>query len=171
MKWVLMFMSFFPLGLKALDLQAVRKEFHEAVNNKDVAEQFYTAMKRDQHQSALTLAYYGSAQTLMGKHAWNPYKKMTYLKEGLADIGKAVLKSPGNLEIRFLRFSVEHYIPQFLGMSKHLEDDKKAILDLISKEQYGTTDSVLRNNMISFFISSGRFSKAEMVALKRQRIK
>lgn len=155
-----------PFSSMALDIQKIRLEFYEAVENKKVAEDFYLRMKKDQGISPVCLAYYGSAQTLMAKHAWNPYQKLAYLKSGLIDLGKAVDLSPDNLEIRFLRFSIEHYVPAFLGMSKNLQQDKGKIMELIGKQGYGSVDKRLLKDMVSFFGYSKRFTPQELAILR-----
>jgi len=155
-----------PFSSMALDIKKIRLEFYEAVDDKKVAEDFYARMKKDKSINSVCLAYYGSAQTLMAKHAWNPYRKLAYLKSGMLDLGKAVDMSPDNLEIRFLRFSIEHYIPEFLGMSKHLLEDKGKIVELIGKQGYGSVDKKLLKDMVSFFGYSKRFNERELAILR-----
>ncbi|WP_152439835.1 hypothetical protein [Arcticibacter svalbardensis] len=155
-----------PFSTMALDIKKIRLEFYEAVDNKGVAENFYARMKKDQGISPVCLAYYGSAQTLMAKHAWNPYHKLAYLKSGMIDLGRAVALSPDNLEIRFLRFSIEHYIPAFLGMSKNLPEDKAKIVELIGKQGYGSVDQRLLKDMVDFFGYSKRFTPQELGILR-----
>jgi hypothetical protein len=43
-------------------------------------------------------------------------------------LSKAIAADPANPEIRFLRFSIQYYVPAFLGFSKNLDEDKKVIV-------------------------------------------
>lgn len=158
----LCFLLFFlPFSVLADDLSQVRKQFYAAVESKTVAESFLAQMKREQGISPVHLAYYGTAQTLMGKHAWNPYQKLAHLKNGMQVLTNAAAKAPDNLEIRFLRFSIEHYLPGFLGMSKHLDEDRKKIVSLVQRRQYGSLDKDVLKNMIKFVTESGRLVGTE----------
>lgn len=156
-----------PLSVFSTDLEKVRAQFYQAVENKAVAEKFFKSMEIEQGISAVHLAYYGSAQTLMGKHAWNPYQKLAHLRSGMQVLSNASKKAPDNLEIRFLRFSIEHYLPAFLGMSKHLDEDRKKIVSLVQKRQYGSLDKDVRRNMVTFVIKSGRVNDGELDILKQ----
>lgn len=154
-----------PLRSSAFDLQRVRREFYAAVNDKKSAEALYKKLGAIKSSDPLYTAYYGSAKAVMAKHAWNPYRKLDYLKSGLQYIEDAVRRSPDNLEIRFLRFSIEYYLPSFLGMSKHLDEDGKKMLGLIESNRAGIDDPVLLKNIVDFLKKSGRYNARELAAL------
>jgi len=157
----------FPLSVLSTELDKLRLQFYQAVDNKDVAKKFFERMKLEQGISAVHLAYYGSAQTLMGKHAWNPYQKLSHLKSGMQVLSSASKKAPDDLEIRFLRFSIEHYLPTFLGMSKHLDEDRKKIVSLVQRRQCGSLSKDVLKNMVSFVVKSGRLNGAELDILNQ----
>lgn len=161
------FFLMFPLSVFSTDLEKIRLQFYEAVENKAAAEKFVKRMKQEQGISPVHLAYYGSALTLMGKHAWNPYQKLTHLKNGMEVLSNATQKAPDNLEIRFLRFSIEHYLPAFLGMSKNIDEDRKKIVSLVQKRQYGSLGLDVVKNIVSFVIKSGRAKGAELDILNK----
>ena len=166
---ILFFLSAFSRlnarSLNEIDLSAMRKEFYASVNDKEVAERFCKRLQGQYRSSPLLLAYYGSVQAVMAKHSWNPYRKLSFVKNGLRDLGAAVEKSPQSLEIRFLRFSIEHYLPSFLGLSNHLEEDSKKILTLIEKNDFGTADYELVKNMVGFLRKTSRFTAKELEIL------
>lgn len=165
-KLFLLFLMF-PLSVAPTNLDKMRVQFYQAVENKAVAEKFFERMKLEQGISPVHLAYYGSAQTLMGKHAWNPYQKLAYLKGGMKVLAVASNKAPDDLEIRFLRFSIEHYLPAFLGMSKHLDEDRKKIVSLVQKRQYGPLPKDVLKDMVTFVIKSGRVKGEELDILNQ----
>lgn len=162
-----LFFLMLPLSVLSTDLDKLRAQFYQAVENKAVAEKFFQRMKLEQGKSPVHLAYFGSAQTLMGKHAWNPYQKLAHLKSGMQVLSTASSKAPDDLEIRFLRFSIEHYLPTFLGMSKHLDEDRRKIVNLIQKRQYGSLNQDVLKNMVTFVIKSGRAKGAELDILNQ----
>lgn len=154
-----------PSVLFADELPQLRKDYYASINNEKAAEKFYNSLKNKNPTDPLTMAYYGSAQAIRAKHAFNPYNKIAHLKSGLKTLEAAVKKDPDNLEIRFLRFSLEHYIPAFLGYSKHLETDKKKIISLVKLKQYNSKDKDLLNNLFKFMKETKRCSAAEIAIL------
>jgi hypothetical protein len=149
------------------DLPELRKQYYASVNDSKVADQLYDKLKSRSHADPLTLAYFGAIQAVRAKHAFNPYHKVSYLKKGIADLNTAVGKNPDDLEIRFLRFSLQHYVPAFLGMSKHLDQDRVAIVSLMKAKRYGTVDAELRKALVSFMKESKRCSAAEITTLEQ----
>jgi len=153
--------------LQAYDLKQLRLEFYAAVKDETAAESLYTRLKKEKSPDPLLQAYFGSVEALRAKHSFNPYNKIAYLKRGSQTLGKAVTRSPDNLEIRFLRFSLEHYVPAFLGYSKNLAADREKIVDLIRKQQTGGLTNGLLQNIAAFMKESGRCSAKEILILER----
>lgn len=164
---LIVFLLVLPGEIFGYDIRQIHLEYFAAVNNQAKAEQFYLKLKKLKPADPLLQAYYGSAQAVRARYALNPYNKITYLKGGLRTLNSSVVKSPANLEIRFLRFSLQHYIPPFLGMNKHLNEDKKQIIELVRKKQYGLLDSHLLKNIVSFMKESKRCSAAEIAVLNK----
>lgn len=154
---------------KAIDINQLRKDYILSVEDSNKADKLCKNLEAIEHPDALTLAYLGSIQAIKGKHAWNPVNKLSYLKQGFATIDKAVAKDPNQLEVRFLRFSLQYYVPAFLGYSKNLMADKNKIVALIQ----GTSASDLKmdkevfKNIVNFMIDSKKCNTQEIVVLKK----
>ena len=164
----LLFVLFFlPLPLFADDLPQIRKDYYAAVNSLAEAEKLYKSLKDRNSAEPVIMAYFGSTQALRAKHTFNPYKKITYLKSGLKVLNAAVDRSSQNLEIRFLRFTLEHYIPSFLGFSEHLDTDRKKIIELCKGKKFGSMDKSLLLNLLSFMKETKRCSPQEIAILSQ----
>ncbi len=157
----------FPIITYANDLPQIRKDFYLAVNNQKAAESLYERLKAKNSADPTVMAYLGSVQAVRARHAFNPYNKIAYLKSGTKILEAAISKSPETLEIRFLRFSLEHYIPSFLGFSKHLETDKRKIIVLAKQKQFGAMDRPLLLNLLSFMKETKRCSPQEIAILEQ----
>nr|WP_294898274.1 hypothetical protein [uncultured Pedobacter sp.] len=154
---------------KAIDINQLRRDYILSVDDSDKADELYKELKAVKNPDALTLAYLGSVEAIQGKHAWNPINKMSYLKQGFSTIDKAVLKDPNQLEVRFLRFSLQYYVPAFLGYSKNLMVDKNKIVALIKN---GTASDVKMDHtvfktIVNFMIDSKKCNAQEMAVLKK----
>lgn len=150
------------------DLQKIRKDYIESIKDEKSAIKLYDQLKSIKNPDPLIQAYLGSAQAVRAKHAWNPVNKLNFLKQGCNTLDLAVKRSPNQLEIRFLRFSLQHFLPPFLGYSTHLETDKDKILELIQKREVTRlqVDKEILKNMVNFMIDSKRCNAKEIVILR-----
>ncbi|MEQ8241003.1 MAG: hypothetical protein RIA69_17430 [Cyclobacteriaceae bacterium] len=102
----------------------VRKSFHEAVLDAQRIDEFKILSDTLSDQIPVFLAYKAVSHALFAQKAWNPIDKLTHILKFQNLINHAVSADPTNLEIRFLRFSVEYYVPSWLYSEKHLIEDK-----------------------------------------------
>lgn len=168
---------FLFLLLKSLHLSAgsaVSDEFRtikiavqRAIESQSVTDSLYRVLKSGEAENPLVLGYIGTLEALKAKHSWNPYNKIKYVALSQKTMKLAVEGDPTNLEIRFMRFSIQHFTPSFLGYSKDLEEDRKAIVRQFKNRKFGLADAALVRNMAVFMIDSGRCLKDELVLFKK----
>ncbi|MFN6945447.1 MAG: hypothetical protein ACK4ND_10905 [Cytophagaceae bacterium] len=150
---------------KDLSLQQVRETFAKAVEDVSENKKLLTSLEHVNVSQPVLLAYKGAAVALMAKHSYNPYAKLSFLSKSQKILEEAVTASPKDIEIRFLRFSIEHYVPSFLGYSKHLEEDRLAIVENINQYYFKERDIVI--NVAKFMIASERCTKEEIQILNK----
>ncbi len=110
------------------DLPALRHQYAEAVQDEAAALRFYTALKTYSGSNATVLAYRAVAEALQARYAWSPLVKLRAVKVADRLFTRAVATEPRNVEVRFLRFTVESSVPRYLGFSQHVADDRAYIL-------------------------------------------
>jgi hypothetical protein len=98
----------------------IRSEFYASIEDEEKTyelEHFIINKYSDDYSkyNPIILAYYGGVQALKAKHAFNPVSKLSHLISGLNRLKEAIGKSPDNLEIRFMRFSILDNVPAILG--------------------------------------------------------
>jgi hypothetical protein len=124
----ILFISLFT-SLAEPDLIQLRKLYYNASSSKKATNQFYNKMiHTDVKTNAVLLAYQGMAYMLRAKYAINPYNKLSHFNKGKGVLEAAVSKAPQNIEIRFMRFSVQTNAPFFLGYTGQTDQDKALIL-------------------------------------------
>ena len=153
-----------PIQPDSASINFMRNEFYAAVEDEDkvdLLEQYITSRYSEDYTTyaPIILAYYGGIQTLKAKHAFNPISKLSHLISGLNRLEEAVEKSPDNLEIRFMRFSILDHVPGFLGYSKEREADKDKICLLLFQKDYSLSDYKLQKGMAEYMLQSGRLSQ------------
>jgi len=57
----------------------------------------------------------------------NPLKKWKYYSKGVIKLDQLIESYPDNLELRFLRLTIQENVPKFLGYNKNLKEDKEFI--------------------------------------------
>jgi hypothetical protein len=153
----------------APDLKKIREDYIASISNSETANALCAQLQSIKNPDALILAYLGSAQAIKAKHAWNPVNKMSYLKQGFSTINQAVNKDPNHLEVRFLRFSLQYYVPTFLGYSKNIDSDKDKIIMLLQNQKNTNLniDKKIIKDMVNFMIDSKRCDAQEIAVLRK----
>ncbi|MBD3750609.1 MAG: hypothetical protein IE931_14065 [Sphingobacteriales bacterium] len=154
---------------KVYDIKKIREDYITAINSSDKTDELYSQLSAIKSPEPILLAYLGSVQALKAKHAWNPVSKLSYLKQGFKTINAAVAKAPNEIEVRFLRYSLEYYVPSFLGFSKNLHSDKVKIIELLQKQHpiKLDIDKTILKNMIYFMVHSDECTPEELAILKK----
>ncbi|TFF40698.1 hypothetical protein [Mucilaginibacter psychrotolerans] len=163
-----MLMSFGPMKNAVdtpPDLPVIRKLLVTALESKKTTDSLYNSLGEIKERSALINAYMGTLEALKAKHAWNPYNKFKYLNDCEKTFKSAVTADPHNIEIRFMRFSIEHNVPKFLGYNKNLVVDRLEMVKQIDAKYYASADKVLVKTIIKFMLESKRCTADEQKRL------
>lgn len=141
------------------NIALLRDEYLKAESNSNAAENLMklTEGKTD----ALSKAYRGSAWAFKAKHHFNPVKKLEYVKTGLLILNQAVNIDDKDVEVRFVRFSVEEHIPSMVSFTSHLKEDKKFILTNLKKTH------PIFNTIKSYLLKSDNLSEEEKNLLEK----
>ncbi|MBL4676256.1 MAG: hypothetical protein JKY70_08645 [Mucilaginibacter sp.] len=148
------------------DLHKIRKLLVTALDSKKTTDSLYSHLSDVKERSALLNAYMGTLEALKAKHAWNPYFKVKYLNDSEKTFKNAVTHDPHNIEIRFMRFSIEHNVPKFLGYNINLIADREEMIKQIDRKFYSSADKALVKTIINFLLDSKRCTPAESTNLK-----
>ncbi len=154
-------------GLEASSIDEIRKSYIKAVEDPSLTERLSSELKKISKPDAITLAYIGSLEALKAKHSWNPYQKLSYMAEFDRIMNEAVRRMPENMEIRFLRYTIQYNTPSFLGYSKNIDEDKKVIIDSFIKKKFVTSNKVLITDVYKFMVETKSVSVDEKVKMDK----
>lgn len=143
------------------NLQNIRKLLVTAINSSKTTDSLYRNLGAIKNPTGLINGYMGTLEALKAKHTWNPYYKIKYLNDAEKTFKNAVARDPANIEIRFMRFSVEHNVPGFLGYTKNLVTDRTEIIKQINRQYYASADAALVKTIITFLLDSKRCTPTE----------
>lgn len=141
--------------------KALRQQLIHAVTSSKTTDSLYKVLLAMPNKSSLITGYTGILQALKAKHHWNPYYKLKYINDAEQNLAKAIAADPHNLELRFLRFSVDYKLPRLLGYTKNMDADKTEIWVQLAKKNYPTDDKDLVIAIINFLLDNNIHSPAE----------
>lgn len=139
------------------DISALRSLYYQAVTD----ESSFTKLSKllvsvDTKSPPVLVCYKGATEMIAAKYAINPFLKLGKFKKGRLLIEQAIKRDAEDVEMRFLRFSIQTNLPAFLGYGHKIKDDK----DFLINEINDITDQSLKNNVISY-LSSSKYCTAE----------
>lgn len=152
----------------SVDIAEVRKLYKEAPDNEEKAEKLYNMLSGESKLTPLLLAYKGATKAILAKHVFMVNKKYSYAKDGIQTLHRAVELEGSNIEIRYLRFTIEYHLPSFLGLSKDLDEDKNAFVKHMGKRTEHLISSELFKEMARFMIDSGKCTEEEKRKIREE---
>lgn len=165
MVWVLGSLSFCS-NAQDRSIHEIRHEFYQSTLDYQYAFPLYDKLYKIRNPNALELAYMAATQAILAKPGWNVFKKFGYLRQSRNTFQKAIERNMNDLEIRFLRLSVEHHIPRYLGFSKHIVHDKQVIIENIEMFKEKELPKEISDYIILFSVESGIFTTGEVEQLR-----
>ena len=125
----------------------IRSLFYGSVESSKNADYFMSYLdKLGDKDLPLVSGYKGMGYMLLAKHGYNPYTRLNNFYKGRELLDKAIVGAPLNMELRFLRMTVQMNAPFFLNYSSKLQEDG----DLIRKEYPASSDTDLRQRIKKF---------------------
>jgi hypothetical protein len=128
-------------------LSSIRLKFHNSTSSEKVCKDLIKQLEPyNEKNNPLLLGYKGGATMLMATHVVNPFSKLSYFKKGRISLEKAIQADKNNVELRFLRYTVQTNIPSFLGYGSHLEKDRIFLRESVN----GVKDNDLKKIITSY---------------------
>lgn len=134
-----------------MNIDEIRNLYLEARESAKQADAFYQQLEVNDRENGLILAYWASAQALKAKHMFNPFSKLALLQKAAQNFKQAIENNPNDIEMRFLRYTVEVNTPSFVNLSQHLVEDKELILE---RFEHFDKSNKMYPVMVDFFFSS-----------------
>lgn len=134
---------FFLINFNGTDLDVVRASYNKLVSDKALCEKMMAELTETKNNSATHLAYLGALQTIWANHVFSPVSKLGTFKEGKKNIEQAIKKEPDNVELRFIRLSVQKNAPSFLGYKSNINEDT----EFIKENRHQNGSEILQKNI------------------------
>jgi len=145
-----------------LDLNSVRNDFNKGVKDEDLCKRHLEALEENA-DSPVERGYAAAFHMFMAKHTSNPFKKMSYFKDGKNKLEKELKSNPNNVELRFIRLSIQYHIPKYLGYHNEIESDK----DFVMNNLYKMSDKFTKEKIYKYLKGANMYTQDELALLGR----
>ena len=153
MKMLLVLIMFFTKPydkVSAPGLSELRRLFSLAAIKQDAAKKLSELLAEVGTSSQpVYVCYKGVAKMIQAKYALNPINKLSLFNKGKALIERAIKTDTTNVEMRFLRLTIQNNLPVILGYKNNIVLDKTYLENKINNEN----DNELKH-IISRYLSS-----------------
>lgn len=109
------------------NIEKIRRLYLQSSNNDAKLDSLNYWLSSYNQTNNLMSAYYGVNLILKSKYLKNPFKKIKYFEKGREILEDAIIKEPDNIELIFLRYTVQKNTPSILMYKKDIEEDYQSI--------------------------------------------
>lgn len=140
-----------------LNLTEVRTAYEHASKDEAAAKKLFSRVDENPSGSTIIMGYKGAVTMILAKYQYNPLRKLEYFNAGKSILEQAIAKDRNNVELIFIRFTIQSYSPSFLKYNKDLVNDKYFLLTRVND----LTDKDLQQRITKFLKGSPHVSTLE----------
>ena len=145
-----------------LNIENIRKEYLKVNSDSASCAKLFQKINKQTCTNNIEIAYNGAITATMANYPKNKLEKLKLFNIGKNKIEQSLSNDPKNLELHFIRFTIQSMCPKMLGYSKEIESDKNYIFCNFEKE----TNQQLKINILNFLSASSSLTESEKKKLK-----
>ena len=134
---------------QSMTLEEARKVYAESMNNKVTCEAAYKKISLVQNsENHLLMGYKAAISIALSKHLKSTKEKISHFNEGKHLMESAIGKDSKNVELRFLRFTVQSNCPAALKYNKNIVTDKSYIIENLTTVQNNSIRTKIKEYLL-----------------------
>ncbi len=141
-------------------LAEARNDLPKAFENEQECIGLCNKLSKVKNPDPLLKGYVGASNIARARHA-ALFDKRGYLKTGSELLEEAIKEKPNNIELLFLRMTIQINLPSFLGYNENIDSDKKFVLT-----NYLIAPPNLKQRISNFIKDSDYFTPEEKASIK-----
>lgn len=145
-----------------LPLAEIRKDFKVGHKNGELCKKHLKALE-EHADCPVERGYEAAYHMFMAKHTANPFKKMSYFKNGKKMLEEEIASNPDEIELRYIRLCIQYYTPSFLGYRSNIDEDKCFLLNNLHKLE----DQETKRLIYTYLEGAKMYSEEELTLLRR----
>ncbi len=147
--FIFLLLRFFTASSQPVNVEQARKLYPTSGNNKEVCKKLYDMLAQiDEKNQNLLLGYKGAVMAEMAKHSKEAPQKLKFFKEGKNKLDQSIVNDLENIELRFLRLSIQLHTPKALRYNGQIASDKEFIQTHIDKVKNETLKKSISEFMV-----------------------
>ncbi|MDA7803038.1 hypothetical protein N8987_00490 [Crocinitomix sp.] len=133
----------------AADIYRIRELFEVASTQESKNNELIELTKKYKlSQNPLYYAYHAAGIMSLANHTIWPFEKLNYFNKGKDMLEAAIKQDNSNIEIRFIRYSIQKNAPSLLGYYENMKTDRAYILKNINKSDWPESyKNKVKNNL------------------------
>ena len=145
----------------------IRNMLVKAAESKKMNQQLQTKLAQYGQNDPLIKGYQGASIMIEAKHMFNPMSRWNKFKLGRSTVESAIKDDQDNFELRYLRFAIQTNIPEVLGYSAHIKEDKNFLMKGLPEVK----DKDLKHRVVEYMLQSKACSAEEKIKIKQWKTK
>jgi len=113
---------------QTISVETLRSQYYKLDTDSAACAKLYAKLQKAGSDNNLINGYKGAVTAAMANHAKSREEKIKLFTAGKKLIEQSVKTDSANVELRFLRFTIQTNCPKALGYYKQLTPDKKYII-------------------------------------------
>ena len=154
--YILYLFLLLPVFAEAQNLEDLRKEYARVPDDSAVCAKLYKMVSVPSNDNIIK-GYKGAITTAMAGHVTNKMEKLRFFKSGKNELEQSLAADNSNVELRYLRYTVQMHAPGALGYNKELDSDRKYIIDNLGAVKNQTAKAEIKK----YLLLSGKLNEAE----------
>ena len=157
MKISILLISIF-IVIVGFDINEIRTLYKQTDGSKENTITLYNKLQSVTAKDGNVLtAYKGASISMKARFEKGAKTKSKVFKEGITLVEMAIKNEPNNIEIRFVRLTIQQNAPKILKYKKNIDEDKEFILSNYNK----ITSSKLKKYLSDYILNSNHFTEEE----------
>ncbi len=150
---------------QTITLEEARRNYYQCTTDKQTCEQLFTRLSESHSENNTVLnGYYGAVAANLANHTREPAQKIRLFNLGRRLLENAILADSLNLELRFLRYTIQENCPPSLHYNSRLAADKTFII----KNMSSSVSRSLKKNIADYLSASRHLSREEKEKVKEE---
>jgi hypothetical protein len=150
---------------QVISRQQLRSSLLRAIEHKTTLDSLAVQLDLIENKTPAQECYLGMCNALYCQYDDGNWAKLKHVMKSKNHLNNAIERDPADPELRFMRLMLEHFLPAFLGMNKHIPDDLKVIF---ANLDFVDADPALKKRVIDFLLWCKRCSPQQEQILQSQ---